>query len=75
MGACQVITGAEAVGLGGSRARGDHRADSDWDFAVYYRGILALGQEPLDLSDGFADVTETRATRTEWAAGILDERG
>ncbi|MFF8814026.1 nucleotidyltransferase domain-containing protein [Streptomyces pactum] len=27
-----------AVTLGGSRAAGTHRPDSDWDFAVYYRG-------------------------------------
>ena len=28
----------EAVNLGGSRAQGTHRPDSDWDFAIYYRG-------------------------------------
>lgn len=28
----------EAVNLGGSRARGTHRPDSDWDFGIYYRG-------------------------------------
>jgi predicted nucleotidyltransferase len=28
----------EAVNLGGSRAQGTHRQDSDWDFAIYYRG-------------------------------------
>jgi len=38
--ALQVMPGAEAVMLGGSRARGDHRPDSDWDFAVYYRGAM-----------------------------------
>jgi hypothetical protein len=27
-----------AVNLGGSRARGTHRPDSDWDFGIYYRG-------------------------------------
>jgi predicted nucleotidyltransferase len=27
----------QAVSLGGSRATGTHRAESDWDFAVYYR--------------------------------------
>jgi hypothetical protein len=27
-----------AVTLGGSRAQGTSRADSDWDFAIYYRG-------------------------------------
>ena len=34
------ITGVEAVALGGSRALGTHRPDSDWDFGVYYRGRL-----------------------------------
>ena len=34
------LPSAEAVALGGSRARGDHRPDSDWDFAVYYRGDI-----------------------------------
>ena len=28
----------EAVTLGGSRAQGTHRPDSDWDFGIYYRG-------------------------------------
>jgi Nucleotidyltransferase domain len=28
----------EAVTLGGSRAEGTQRPDSDWDFSVYYRG-------------------------------------
>ncbi|MFC5502192.1 nucleotidyltransferase domain-containing protein [Lysinimonas soli] len=28
----------EAVALGGSRAQGTHRPDSDWDLAIYYRG-------------------------------------
>ncbi|MGP3925329.1 nucleotidyltransferase domain-containing protein [Streptomyces sp. 8N616] len=32
------IPGVRAVALGGSRARGTHRADSDWDLGVYYRG-------------------------------------
>lgn len=30
-----------AVALGGSRAVGTHRPDSDWDFALYYRGAFA----------------------------------
>jgi predicted nucleotidyltransferase len=29
-----------AVALGGSRATGTHTPDSDWDFAVYYRGTF-----------------------------------
>jgi hypothetical protein len=34
------IPGVQAVALGGSRALGDHRPDSDWDFGLYYRGEL-----------------------------------
>lgn len=32
------LPGVEAVSLGGSRAVGEHREDSDWDLAIYYRG-------------------------------------
>ena len=35
----------QAVALGGSRAQGTHRPDSDWDLAVYYRGPF----DPADL--------------------------
>ncbi|MER6345645.1 nucleotidyltransferase domain-containing protein [Streptomyces sp. NPDC001595] len=35
----------QAVSLGGSRAQGGHRADSDWDLGVYYRGPF----DPADL--------------------------
>jgi hypothetical protein len=31
------LPGVVAVSLGGSRAQGTHRPDSDWDFAIYYR--------------------------------------
>jgi predicted nucleotidyltransferase len=31
------LPGVEAVTLGGSRAAGTHRPDSDWDFGIYYR--------------------------------------
>jgi predicted nucleotidyltransferase len=34
----QRLTGVVAVSLGGSRAQGTHRPDSDWDFSIYYRG-------------------------------------
>jgi predicted nucleotidyltransferase len=37
------IQGVVAVVLGGSRAVGTHRADSDWDLAVYYRDSLDPG--------------------------------
>lgn len=39
------LPGVEAVALGGSRAQGTARADSDWDFAIYYRD----GLDPDDL--------------------------
>jgi len=38
------LTGVTAVALGGSRAAGTQRADSDWDFAVYYRGRFDPGE-------------------------------
>lgn len=41
------LPGVRAVSLGGSRAQGTHRPDSDWDLAVYYRG----GFDPGDLRD------------------------
>ena len=40
--ACRQAPNAEAVNLGGSRARGDHRSDSDWGFAVYYRDAIDI---------------------------------
>ena len=36
-----------AVTLGGSRAEGTHRPDSDWDFSIYYRGHF----DPQSLRD------------------------
>lgn len=39
-GALHALPGVEGVALGGSRAQGTHRPDSDWDFAIYYRGSL-----------------------------------
>jgi predicted nucleotidyltransferase len=35
------LPGVQAVALGGSRAAGTSRPDSDWDFAVYYRGAFS----------------------------------
>jgi predicted nucleotidyltransferase len=37
------LPGVLAVSLGGSRASGASRPDSDWDFAVYYRGRFDPG--------------------------------
>jgi hypothetical protein len=41
------VPGVVAVALGGSRAAGRARADSDWDLGVYYRG----GERCLDPDD------------------------
>ena len=41
------LPAVEAVTLGGSRAQGTHRPDSDWDLAVYYRGTF----DPQHLRD------------------------
>jgi predicted nucleotidyltransferase len=41
------LPGVQAVTLGGSRAQGTARHDSDWDLAVYYRGTF----EPQHLRD------------------------
>ncbi len=38
------VPGVRAVVLGGSRARGTHGPDSDWDLGVYYRGTPDLGR-------------------------------
>jgi hypothetical protein len=40
------IPGVAAVTLGGSRAQGTQRSDSDWDFGLYYRGTL----DPADIT-------------------------
>lgn len=48
VGAClAALPGVEAVTLGGSRAEGTSRPDSDWDFSLYYRGRF----EPQVLRD------------------------
>lgn len=50
------LPAVRAVSLGGSRAAGTQRPDSDWDLAIYYRGefdpasLRALGH-PGDVSD------------------------
>ncbi|MFB7630007.1 nucleotidyltransferase domain-containing protein [Streptomyces sp. NPDC056149] len=36
------VPGVVGVMLGGSRARGTNRPDSDWDLGIYYRGTLDL---------------------------------
>ncbi|MCP2258830.1 Nucleotidyltransferase domain-containing protein [Streptoalloteichus tenebrarius] len=60
------LPGVEAVTLGGSRAAGTHRPDSDWDFAVYYRE----GFSPDDLrAVGWpGEVSEIGA----WGGGVFN---
>jgi predicted nucleotidyltransferase len=41
------VPGVTAVALGGSRAAGTQRPDSDWDFSLYYRGRF----DPEDLHE------------------------
>jgi predicted nucleotidyltransferase len=38
------LGGVKAVALGGSRATGAARSDSDWDVGVYYRGRFDPGE-------------------------------
>lgn len=54
------VGGVVAVALGGSRARGTHRPDSDVDLGLYYRGELdlaALRALAAETADAPADVT------------------
>lgn len=59
----RLATAAGVVGvvLGGSRARGEHRDDSDVDLGLYYRGdldVAALGAIARDVAGPEAEVTE-----------------
>lgn len=60
------LPGVHAVTLGGSRAQGTATPDSDWDFAIYYRGRF----EPADLRGiGWAgEVSELG----DWGGGIFN---
>lgn len=55
------VPGVVAVVLGGSRARGTHRPDSDIDLGLYYRGSLAVD----DLRSLARDITGTPTEVTE----------
>ncbi|AWE49708.1 MULTISPECIES: nucleotidyltransferase domain-containing protein [Streptomyces] len=55
-----------AVALGGSRAQGTHRPDSDWDLAVYYRG-------PFDPDDLRAAGWEGEVSEVGgWGGGVFN---
>jgi predicted nucleotidyltransferase len=55
-----------AVALGGSRARDEHDRDSDWDFAVYYRGRFE--PEQLRAKGWEAEVTDVGG----WGGGVMN---
>jgi predicted nucleotidyltransferase len=60
------LPSVEAVMLGGSRARGLQRPDSDWDFAIYYRGVF----QPEDLrSCGWDGVVSEIGG---WGGGVMN---
>lgn len=53
------VPGVVGVLLGGSRARGTHRPDSDWDLGVYYRGepdLAALESLAAEVTGGPVEV-------------------
>ncbi len=55
------VPGVVAVLLGGSRARGDHLAESDFDLGLYYRpplDVVALGELARAVDGPAAKVTE-----------------
>ena len=60
------LPGVLAVALGGSRASMTHRPDSDWDFAIYYRGQF----EPRSLreKDWKGEVSEVGG----WGGGVMN---
>ena len=54
------VPGVQAVALGGSRARGDHTAESDVDLGLYYRAPLdveAVGEVARAVAGPQAEVT------------------
>ena len=55
-----------AVSLGGSRARPNHHPDSDWDFAVYYRGRFE--PDALRAKGWDGEVSEVGG----WGGGVMN---
>ncbi|MGQ5595573.1 nucleotidyltransferase domain-containing protein [Streptomyces sp. ESR1.13] len=60
------LPAVRAVTLGGSRARGTHGPDSDWDLAVYYRG--AFDPDDLRAVGWEGEVSEIGA----WGGGVFN---
>jgi len=60
------LPGVQAVTLGGSRALGTNRPDSDWDFAIYYRG--GFGPDSLRVLGWPGRVFEIG----DWGGGVFN---
>ncbi|WP_369207976.1 nucleotidyltransferase domain-containing protein [Streptomyces sp. PU-14G] len=60
------LPAVQAVTLGGSRAQDAHHPDSDWDFAVYYRG--AFDPAALRAVGWEGQVSEVG----EWGGGVFN---
>jgi predicted nucleotidyltransferase len=60
------LRGVLAVTLGGSRAQGTHRPESDWDYAVYYRGVFDPGT--LRAKGWAGQVSEVGG----WGGGVMN---
>lgn len=68
------VGGVVAVLLGGSRARGEHTPESDFDLGLYYRPPLDLAA----LSDFAQEVAGPQAGITEpgaWGPGLTGAAG
>jgi hypothetical protein len=63
------VEGVSAIALGGSRARGTHRSDSDFDLGVYYEG--RLDRDALSkLATQWAAEPVPVASPGEWGAWV-----
>lgn len=60
------LPGVLAVTLGGSRAQGTHRPESDWDYAVYYREVFDPGS--LRAKGWAGQVSEVGG----WGGGVMN---
>jgi hypothetical protein len=64
------IDGVLAVALGGSRARGTNRPDSDWDVGIYYRQPLDVdGLRAVAAAAGFAGEVTGLGAWGPWVNG------
>lgn len=63
------VAGVCGVTLGGSRARGTARPDSDWDFGIYYSGDLDVAALQR-IADDAADEPVTLTSRGGWGPWV-----